>query len=153
MTTRDTRPLPKRRRLNPLPATSEPQKQLSTTKPVASVCASCHRAGQVLICPRCSAASCNVCSRTCDASIASSPPTPHLSWSPVSSPAHSPRRAALALNAANTNTDASSPPKRKKPREEEEHDGGDGCGRKLCRDCCIESLQEGTTTCYDCYGR
>ncbi|KAJ7199595.1 hypothetical protein GGX14DRAFT_699770 [Mycena pura] len=177
-TAREARPLPKRRRLNAPPSHSAAPPMLSIPKSTTAVCASCHRASTsftgVLLCSRCAAPTCAVCSRTCTASLPSPPPTPLLTWSPTPnptplvSPAHSPRRPALALalnvnlNAPNAHTGAASAvPKRKKPRDDEEsprnaEDGGGvapGCGRTVCRECCFESSQESTTTCYDCYGR
>ncbi|KAJ7602414.1 hypothetical protein DFH06DRAFT_1201058 [Mycena polygramma] len=166
----DARPQTKRRRLNPpsntsiLLTESIPPKPAPKTSAVA-VCASCHRASTasatpILVCPRCSAPTCTVCSRTCTSRTPfSMPNTSAHSWPPAPR-----RRTALALNAPNTNTSA--PVKRKKPRDDDERDSdqeeqardgcvlgtGTGCGRTLCRECCFESPQESATTCYDCRG-
>ncbi|KAJ7652248.1 hypothetical protein B0H17DRAFT_1101616 [Mycena rosella] len=183
---RDMRPLPKRRRLNPIaPASAAPPlpaislihptpPPISKPAPKSTSCAACHRAPgltALLVCARCAATTCAVCSRTCTACVPSRPPTPCLTWSgpptPAPSPAHSPRRLALALIGANTNTNSvpAPAPKRKKPRDEEDarrededrdrDEGAEnaGCGRTVCRECCFEMPQESTTTCYDCYGR
>ncbi|KAF7334407.1 hypothetical protein MVEN_02269900 [Mycena venus] len=84
---RDTRPLPKRRRLNPavvsmpLIAVTEPSPSKPAPKNTpAAICTSCHRAATtnpVLLCPRCTAPTCTVCSRTCTARMPSSPATAH----------------------------------------------------------------------------
>ncbi|KAJ7726266.1 hypothetical protein DFH07DRAFT_946082 [Mycena maculata] len=139
---RDSRPLPKRRRLNAPPIVTitepSPQKPLNP-KPASAICASCHRAGPVVLCPRCSGATCAICARTCTAATASSPPTPLLSWTPTPtpSPVHSPRRPALALTNTNKNGNGNgngcaAAPKRKKPREERDEGVEDGCGRTVC---------------------
>ncbi|KAJ7112903.1 hypothetical protein C8R44DRAFT_984786 [Mycena epipterygia] len=166
---RDARPSVKRRRLNPsqpIITVTHPSPQKQPAKPAAAgpgICTSCHRAapGLLLLCARCASPTCAICSRTCTACMPSQPPTPHLTWSPTPSPAHSPRRLALALNAANTNhanasagAGASKRKKLKDDGEEEraEEDADAGCGRTVCRECCFETPQESTTTCYDCYG-
>ncbi|KAJ7159937.1 hypothetical protein C8R43DRAFT_1124306 [Mycena crocata] len=114
-TSRDVRPFPKRRRLNP-PPFSAVQPSITVTEPSPlkapplrpnppTVCASCHRAAPAnLLCARCTAPTCAVCSRTCTAAVSSPPPTPRLSWTPTPtpSPSHSPRRTALALIAPNS---------------------------------------------------
>ncbi|KAF7293170.1 hypothetical protein HMN09_01195000 [Mycena chlorophos] len=160
--TRDSRPLPKRRRLNaPQQPAIAPQSNLKVPAP-PGMCVSCHRlnALHLVTCARCGNTTCTVCSRTCTAVMPSPPPTPHLSWTPTpsSSPTESPRKSVLALTNMNLDpsSTASTPTvKRKKPAEaEEEREGGGGCGRVVCKDCAysVESLQESSTTCYDCYG-
>ncbi|ETW76488.1 hypothetical protein HETIRDRAFT_455044 [Heterobasidion irregulare TC 32-1] len=127
-------------------------------------CTSCHRclnvkSGHVLLCARCNAPTCTICSRTCAAAPPSYPPTPRLSFSPTppATPAPSPRRAALSLS--NTNSQAT--PRRRKFRDGEDGSvkdenaysdaGGEdslesagwtpGCGRIVCRGCCLELPQ------------
>ncbi|KAF8137832.1 hypothetical protein K438DRAFT_1881359 [Mycena galopus ATCC 62051] len=153
LSVRDARPLPKRRRLNPT-ATSQPiqlAEAALTPKTVSAICASCHRAATIhpiLVCTRCSAPTCTVCSRTCDARA---PP-------PTSPATPSPRRPVLAVKAPNTNAAKVTVVKRKKhlcdDDDERDAEGGlgqdAGCGRTVCRECCFESPQETTTTCYDC---
>ncbi|KAF7291106.1 hypothetical protein MIND_01253700 [Mycena indigotica] len=147
--TRDSRPPAKRRRVNSSQSRPYSNSDLPSTKTLGLTCSSCHRTviGS-LSCPRCGHATCIICSRTCTAAVHSPPPTPQLSWTPTptSSPMHSPKKSILALT--NTNLDSSNA-KRKKPGEEE---GMGGCGRVVCKDCCFESQQESSTTCYDCCG-
>ncbi|KAJ7769324.1 hypothetical protein B0H16DRAFT_1517477 [Mycena metata] len=169
---RSLRPLPKRRRLNPLTpyAAQRPTEHnapKTAPKNTGGICASCHRAATasaILFCSRCSSATCAVCSRTCNATlyISDASAALHLSapTTPISGFTPTPRRSVLALNAANTNANANATPvtaKRKKPRDSDEDkgrescdDSTDGCGRIVCRACCIESPVESTTTCYDC---
>ncbi|KAJ7320918.1 hypothetical protein DFH08DRAFT_890554 [Mycena albidolilacea] len=173
---RDACPLPKRRRLNPTAPlhskiTIAENNSAPAPKNAPAICASCHRATSVLrtllFCTRCTAPMCAVCSRTCTARAV--PPTGHLSGFVSSLPpqALSPRRLVLALNAPNTN--ATNAPglnaaiKRKKSLCDDDPDvdsegesgrgfqgPGTGCGHVVCRECCFESSQESTTTCYDC---
>ncbi|KAJ7186658.1 hypothetical protein C8R46DRAFT_277344 [Mycena filopes] len=173
---RSTRPLPKRRRLNPMVsyAATTPTEliapKITPKTSSSSICASCHRASTataILFCSRCASPTCAVCSRTCNATLSDASPTPRPSVSPppTNGSIAIPRRQALALNAANTNADAHAPPaaiKRKKPSrhsdsdEDKGHepcDDSEGCGRIVCRACCAESPKESTTTCYDCDGR
>lgn len=146
---------------------------------------------------RCRTSSCSICARTCTSLPPSLPPTPDLSYSP--SPPESPSsgrrslptdldqtpRARARAQAVTSHTESS---KRRKRKEDDDDDatviGVDefinekvlssvlpGCGRKVCRSCCIENLQwsvwssfvvqlrilftylnSGTTTCYDCFG-
>ncbi|KAH8113079.1 hypothetical protein DFH11DRAFT_1602940 [Phellopilus nigrolimitatus] len=155
-------------------------------------CTSCHRylavssgetgkQSQRIICPRCQATSCSICSRTCTAIPLSMPSTPLLSFSP--SPPGTPLGASdnrplphdlddtpktrTHAQATARHTESS---RRRKKRDEDDDDegtvvGGDddsstkgsdrvqpGCGRTFCKNCCIENPQTGTTTCYDCYG-
>ncbi|KAJ7024448.1 hypothetical protein C8F04DRAFT_1302052 [Mycena alexandri] len=169
---RSLRPLPKRRRLNPLtPYTAQKPTELNAAKiapkTAGSICASCHRAATasaILFCSRCSSPTCAVCSRTCNATLSDASLAPRLSASstPMYGFTPTPRRSVLALNAANTNANANAAPaavKRKKPRDSDEDrlegrepcdNSTDGCGRIICRACCLESSQESTTTCYDC---
>ena len=114
---------------------------------------------------RCLSITCSVCSRTCTASAASQPPTPHLTWSSTPSPSPaggSPRRSVLSLNSPNTNiisdpaltaTSNAIAGKRRKFVDQDDlprrKDGGDdreefgpGCGRFLCRNCCFENIQK-----------
>ncbi|KAF8803335.1 hypothetical protein BYT27DRAFT_7145355 [Phlegmacium glaucopus] len=145
------------------------------------ICSTCHRAlnvthnDNIQYCARCLSITCAVCSRTCTASAASQPPTPHLTWSPTPSPSPaggSPRRSVLSLNSPNTNiilhpplmpTSNPTAGKRRKLVDQDDlacsRDGGQdreefgpGCGRLLCRSCCFENIQNNTTTCLDCYG-
>ncbi|TFY73770.1 hypothetical protein EWM64_g10240, partial [Hericium alpestre] len=124
---------------------STPPISPKTTKLLS--CTSCHRAlsaksGQMVSCA--------------SAAPPSYPPTPLLSNSPTppATPAPSPRRAALSLS--NTNMNATSTPiaiGRRKFREVDEHDGPKdaeakieegwiaGCGKIVCRGCCIEIPQ------------
>ncbi|KAJ8090399.1 hypothetical protein PM082_018995 [Marasmius tenuissimus] len=130
-----------------------------------------------VFCAICNSPSCTICSRTCTGDDAeaevtqspvhslsefgqdSAPETPHLTWSPsspISTPSPpslvaSPRRFALALNAANTNTGNffghnQAPGKRKKHGDDggeasagEGANKGSGCGRVVCKNCCLES--------------
>ncbi|KAK2465016.1 hypothetical protein APHAL10511_003092 [Amanita phalloides] len=138
-------------------------------------CKSCHRLltviqGQLLFCSRCSAPTCTICSRTCTARAPSQPPTPHLTWSPSPSPPQSPYQPDPDPGAV------ADPPyvipktsqvmgKRRKASDDdlveqisksdcsdEDYGIGPGCGRTVCRDCCIENIQSNTISCYDCYG-
>jgi hypothetical protein len=100
--------------------------------------------------PRCSAPTCVVCSRTCDAAE----PPPSKAGPP---PMPFPRRVALA----NNNTPSAILGKRRKvadddacwtPREHtgapnvrssaERHRLSPGCGRVICRNCCFENSQK-----------
>ncbi|KZT30152.1 hypothetical protein NEOLEDRAFT_313387 [Neolentinus lepideus HHB14362 ss-1] len=146
------------------------------TKPLA--CEACHRSLNVrgcpvIICARCNATTCTICSRICNACPAASlPPTPALTFSPSppATPDRSPRRIGLSLSSMNMNVNgspnATSTGKRRKYRdsedEEQEHDeegekydkwSMSGCGRTVCRYCCLEDALSNTTTCCDCYGR
>ncbi|KAL5514135.1 hypothetical protein ACEPAG_2896 [Sanghuangporus baumii] len=160
-------------------------------------CVSCHRAlgtntsistkqNHFIICPRCRATSCTICSRTCTAIPASQPPTPLLSFSP--SPPGTPlgptEDRTLPLPSefhidetprprARTYTRPESARRRRHSDIEDDdertvvgteddtltrmkgvEDSGasPGCGRVMCKNCCIENVQTGATTCYDCYG-
>ncbi|KAI5117697.1 hypothetical protein M0805_007766 [Coniferiporia weirii] len=174
--------------------------------------------GQLVVCPRCQATSCAICSRTCTSVPPSLPPTPLLSFSP--SPSPSPPGTPLgplenrllplpSSHDAPGVTDRDTPrarahthtallpgaggrSRRRKHREPEDDDEGTvvgvddyadakdgfngnsngngysngtgtgagagarmflpGCGRTLCKNCCFENAQTGTTTCYECYG-
>ncbi|KAG5340346.1 hypothetical protein C0989_002075 [Termitomyces sp. Mn162] len=107
-------------------------------------CVSCHRAlkaaqGLLVICARCSALTCAICSRTCTACPSSMPPTPYLTRSPTPEPhppsPPSPKRPALVLHSENTNRGE----KRRKNTEEDSREGfleilaefdlAPGCGR------------------------
>ncbi|KAA1473304.1 hypothetical protein DENSPDRAFT_859839 [Dentipellis sp. KUC8613] len=161
----------KRRRLSPgllhgLHVTTTP---LPHPDPLPKVnklvsCSSCHRllngkSGQSVSCARCNAATCTVCSRTCSSAPPSYPPTPVLSHSPTppTTPSASPRRVALS----HSNTNAAVTRRRKFQDDEEDeaiakekHDAEGwtpGCGRVVCRSCCVEIPQSDSTTCYDCY--
>ncbi|EIM80612.1 uncharacterized protein STEHIDRAFT_150343 [Stereum hirsutum FP-91666 SS1] len=147
----------------------------------AVACSSCHRAltgpksAHAVICARCNAPTCPICSRTCSAAPPSQPPTPLLTYSPTppATPAPSPRRMALSLS---NNNVGSVTPRRRKVRDEdgpsvvqdafgygnkvqnEQYDGEmdgwtPGCGRVVCKNCCLESPISETNTCYDCYGK
>lgn len=110
---------------------------------------------------RCNAPTCPICSRTCSAAPPSQPPTPLLTYSPTppATPAPSPRRMALSLS---NNNVGSVTPRRRKVRDEdgpgvvqdafgygnkvqnEQYDGEmdgwtPGCGRIVCKNCCLES--------------
>ena len=109
---------------------------------------------------RCLSIICTVCSRTCTASAASQPPTPHLTWSTTPSPCptgDSPRRSALSINSPNTNNVIldNTPHtviagKRRKFVDQEDvacnredrEEFGPGCGRLLCGSCCFENNQK-----------
>ena len=113
-------------------------------------------------CPfyRCLSIICTVCSRTCTASAASQPSTPHLTWSTTPSPcpaSDSPRRSALSINSPNTNVILDTPHtinviagKRRKYVDQEDlactredrDEFGPGCGRLLCGNCCFENNQK-----------
>ncbi|KAG2044071.1 hypothetical protein BDR03DRAFT_940697 [Suillus americanus] len=138
-------------------------------------------AGAGITCARCGSAVCAVCSRTCSSMLRQSsfPPTPaltrcpSLSGSPSPSPSGSPKRAALSLNISTMNCNILLSPssgKRKKPSDKDDVDvdhpskyrgtlfGLDdgallvpGCGRPICRTCCVESVQNDGTLCVDCY--
>ncbi|KAG0701444.1 hypothetical protein DFH29DRAFT_926545 [Suillus ampliporus] len=136
--------------------------------------------GGGVACARCGSAVCAVCARTCSSMIrpSSFPPTPaltrspSLTASPSPSPSGSPKRAALSLSISTMNCDIHVTPssKRKKPSEKDDVDvdhssksrgtflGLDdgavlisGCGRPICRTCCVESVQNDGTLCVDCY--
>jgi len=178
-----TRPSKRRK----LAVTISPSPNVGTKdiKPVAITtampsCISCRRAlntaqGLLVICARCSSPTCAICSRTCTASPTSMPPTPFLTRSPTPcpSPSLSPRRSALTLHSANTNsgdpqrgtqTMAGSGEKRRKVVDDDnedystdswirslgEFDLARGCGRTICRNCCTENIESASTTCYDC---
>ncbi|KAG1869130.1 hypothetical protein C8R48DRAFT_700283 [Suillus tomentosus] len=138
-------------------------------------------AGAGATCAMCGSAICAVCSRTCSSMLRQSsfPPTPaltrcpSLSGSPSPSPSGSPKRAALSLNISTMNCSILLSPssgKRKKSSEKDDVDvdypsksrgtlfGLDdgallvpGCGRLICRTCCVESAQNDGTLCVDCY--
>ena len=164
-----------------VPTTTNTNKLTTISIPI---CSSCHRALNVTpsynICARCLIYSrsschvlvrwagsfhrclsilCTVCSRTCTASAASQPPTPHLTWSPTPSPTpagDSPRRSALSINSPNTNVildthtiNAIAGKRRKFVDQddpactiEDRDEFGPGCGRLLCRNCCFENNQK-----------
>ncbi|KAJ4474427.1 hypothetical protein J3R30DRAFT_3508851 [Lentinula aciculospora] len=135
----------------------------------------------IVFCARCGLPTCLICSRMCTASPDSLPSATHFTWIavPLSTnpgcdsqsiqqpPSQSPQRFALTLNSANTNTvgHAHGSAKRKKSkdddllseirfgnRNEEEQSGLDvGCGRTVCKSCCIENNQNDTIACYDCH--
>lgn len=137
-------------------------------------CKSCHRSsavipGQIIRCPRCSAPTCAICSRTCNTRVPSQPPTPHLTWSSSPSPTQSSRSLSTGLD-SNSNSGAEkitkATGKRRKDTDDDSTDAIDddfrsdtdygtepGCGRTICRDCCIENIQSNTISCYDCYGQ
>ncbi|KAF8736941.1 hypothetical protein AX14_013677 [Amanita brunnescens Koide BX004] len=125
--------------------------------------------GQLLLCSRCSAPTCAVCSRTCTARVPSQPPTPHLTWSPTPSPPQSPRPPITSdLEAEvhhNTGQNGRVTGKRRKASQDDfidqitNSDGSvdeygirPGCDRTVCRDCSVENIQSNTISCYDCYG-
>ncbi|OAX37741.1 hypothetical protein K503DRAFT_215757 [Rhizopogon vinicolor AM-OR11-026] len=121
-------------------------------------------AGAGVNCARCGSPVCTVCTRTCSSMIRppSFPPTPALTRSPSVSPSGSPRRAALSLSISAINCDLHFTPssKRKKPSEKDDLDADhsqfrdtllglddtavlvSGCGRPICRTCCVESVQK-----------
>ncbi|KAI0317923.1 hypothetical protein OF83DRAFT_1262533 [Amylostereum chailletii] len=139
---------------------------MTTRSSKISTCTSCHRAlnlkstGQAVICARCNASTCAVCSRTCDAASLS-PPAP-LQFISVPLPSSQPTvRQRMALGVRNTNSIL----QRRRVREEEEESDGpgdkdacgknadEGCGRVVCRNCCLENPQSGSVTCHDCRER
>ncbi|KAJ7906558.1 hypothetical protein B0H13DRAFT_2020422 [Mycena leptocephala] len=138
------------------PTSSTPKPSQKTAAP--TICASCHRAASIhplLLCPRCTAPTCAVCSRTCTARLPFPPPTtptPLVAYAPT--PAfsavargESTRRPALALNAPNTNATPAAAVKRKKHmRDEEECDPECDYYAHPAR----EDGSGSTTTCYDC---
>ncbi|KAI4522333.1 hypothetical protein K523DRAFT_371662 [Schizophyllum commune Tattone D] len=162
-------PPQKRRRLDTSAscvASSKPQTtpfpSTQTSTGIRNVCGSCRRAnlGQAALpsCSRCTQPTCSVCSRTCTIRVASVPPTPPLSYTPTPTP--SPRHSGLIL-APSTNLPLDKPSnpfatqgKRKKLLEPENEDKeflqagkaldgfAPGCGRLVCRNCCME-LEEG----------
>ncbi|CAL1701698.1 unnamed protein product [Somion occarium] len=136
------------------------------SRPIA--CCSCHRSSlqtstTYIFCPRCEQYTCLVCSRTCEGWSSSSE---HLE------PLHSqrsdattvPTRLPLSLTAVNgaEQTSAIPKPSRRRPRDDD-HDNlasGDisptsctlpGCGRKLCRNCCVEDVVTHLSICHNCY--
>ncbi|KAL5500963.1 hypothetical protein ACEPAH_9350 [Sanghuangporus vaninii] len=160
-------------------------------------CVSCHRAlgtntsigtkqSHFVVCPRCRATSCTICSRTCTTIPASQPPTPLLSFSPsppgtplgptedrslpLPSEFHldeTPRPQARAY----TRTESARRRRHSDIEDDDERtvvgteddtfarmkgveDSGasPGCSRVMCKNCCIENVPTGATTCYDCYG-
>ncbi|EJD00515.1 uncharacterized protein FOMMEDRAFT_148257 [Fomitiporia mediterranea MF3/22] len=161
-------------------------------------CVSCHRAlgthagagpkqTQYIVCPRCRATSCTICSRTCTSIPPSHPPTPLLSFSP--SPPGTPSGPAECRplpqefhldetpkqrTRSDAQTHHTETARRRRHSDIVEDDertvvGAEddstthtkitddsaplpGCGRILCKNCCIENIQTGATTCYDCYG-
>jgi hypothetical protein len=157
---------------------------LKTAK-IGGPCAYCHRAvgskaGQLVLCPRCAAPTCTVCTRTCSAVPPSRAPTPALSFSSSTATAPStppppplptsPRRAALTLTfahghlnaaaAAVPDSDVFAMPTAVRRRRRRRADDGlpreladegwlPGCGRVLCRECCVEA----TERCVDLLGR
>jgi len=148
----------KRRRLlsNPL-APLTPNLLVASLKPSrTSTCTSCHRTiktGPPLACARCSASSCPICVRTCTGgSLPSSRgastrnPSPHRGL-PSPPPSGNPSPASSL--------------RRRRPRDEDidsiltakdpEREGMDGCGRMICRICCLEILQSETVSCLDCF--
>ncbi|KAJ7583967.1 hypothetical protein C8J56DRAFT_195860 [Mycena floridula] len=141
----------KRRKLSS--SESSPSYSLPSPEPVnhdsvKASCGSCHRASptaSLIFCQKCSSPTCSICSRTCTTNRPNS---------------SSPRRLALSLNSANTNSTMTSIPaatgKRKKDTEEDDKEKVEvaeetGCGRILCRSCCFEHIPTATTTCYDCF--
>lgn len=171
-----SRPCKRRKVVGPLHSSDnaisrEPRKPVATSTTVPT-CISCHRGLNatkgLIVCARCSSLTCAICSRTCTACPTSMPPTPYLTRSHT--PSESPRRYALSLHSVNTNFGdtqrVSGGEKRRKGTEEEkdyslenwidtlgEHDMTPGCGRTLCRGCCMENIESASTTCYDCAGR
>ncbi|KIM63257.1 hypothetical protein SCLCIDRAFT_117859 [Scleroderma citrinum Foug A] len=159
-------------------------------------CSSCHRAlssavrsgaGLVVICAKCMAPTCTVCSRTCSSIQPPFPLTPPPTQSPSPSPIQgnnqsnpgstSPKRIALGSNAFVMHCDATMPPSVKRKRSLVEKVDADtrvktcdqqssslscdivddissvplpGCGRIICKACCIESVVSGDTLCVDC---
>ena len=160
-------PQPKRRRLssNPLVPLLAPNLLVASLKPSSiSTCNSCHRTiklSPLLVCERfvvapfapmaydslpspprrrCSASTCPICVRTCTGPLPSSQgtgtrnPSPYRLLAP--SPLGSPSPASLS--------------RRRRPRDEdidtflavnEPEREGRGCGRMICRICCLEFLQ------------
>jgi len=152
----------------------------STKPPTCSSCHRTFvKPSQVHQCERCRSPTCTICSRICTACPPSLPPTPALTTSstPTVSPSPSPKRSALTLNTNTANANGAYAPQTLSPfassrrRKLPTWDTGDdervasegtekpgkedllpGCGRIICRNCCFESPQSNTTTCYDCYG-
>ena len=112
----------------------------------------------------CQSVSCSICARTCSTMPPSMPPTPALSYSP--SPPESPSseshtlsldpertpRARTRTQGALTHNEAARRRKRIDDEEDEATVIGDddalhdkamlsGCGRRVCKSCCIENLQ------------
>ncbi|KAI0264913.1 hypothetical protein BC834DRAFT_881118 [Gloeopeniophorella convolvens] len=150
-----TKPFPsKRRRVSSNPpivqlAPSDSNLVVPAKPCKISTCITCHRAvglksSPALTCTRCGVSTCAICARTC-------------SGSPPPSRAPSPAQAIPSpLSRSDTNT---MPLRRRRPREDEEdpplkpkdpeHEVV-GCGRLVCRPCCVENPQSGATTCLDC---
>ncbi|KAG6811217.1 hypothetical protein H0H92_008478 [Tricholoma furcatifolium] len=174
------RPLKRRKVATPSLAISTPTKPSpAPIAPVVLKCISCHRSlnaaqGLLVICARCAAASCAICTRTCTAcpSSDSIPPTPYLTRSPTPTaiaPAPTSPRPALASLAPNRTTNASSNngnrgEKRRvsgAPDEQEEDieafltewNLAPGCGRIVCKKCCVENKESGSVACHDCMVR
>jgi len=148
----------KRRRLSsnplvPLPSLT-PNLFVASLKPSRiSTCNSCHRtikSSPPLVCARCSASTCPICMRTCTG------PLPRSRGTGTRDP--SPQR--LPPPSLLSNTSTASPSRRRRPRDEDidtiltvkdsECEGG-GCGRMVCRICCLEILQSETVACLDCF--
>jgi len=154
-------------------------KDTSESLLATSKCMSCFRSLNVMqkaiiICARCSSPTCAVCSRTCTACPTSMPPTPYLTRSPTRSPTplFSPRRTALSIHSVNTDindltrsgqANISNGQKRKSQDEDNldydseswvqklgEFDLTLGCGRTVCRKCCVENRESASETCHDC---
>ncbi|PCH34766.1 hypothetical protein WOLCODRAFT_139566 [Wolfiporia cocos MD-104 SS10] len=164
-----------------IPLTEQRPQELSVRPSVCISCrkAAYGRLSQLVECSRCQELTCVVCSRTCTACPVSMPPTPALTNTSTPSVSPSPKRTALALNTLNTTNAravvalslASPAPNKRLKRSSvvanEDDDGHDadsedkyfkegllpGCGRVICRNCCVESPHSVTTTCYDCFAR
>ncbi|KAN0137635.1 hypothetical protein V8E53_004686 [Lactarius tabidus] len=147
----------KRRRVlsNPLAPLLTPTLLVASLKPSRiSTCTSCHRTikpSPPLVCARCSASTCAICVRTCTGGPL---PSSHGTGTRNPSPHQLPSPPPLSdLNAA-------SPSRRRRPRDEDidttltakdSECEGSGCGRTICRICCLEILQSETVTCLDCF--
>ncbi|KIY65281.1 hypothetical protein CYLTODRAFT_424473 [Cylindrobasidium torrendii FP15055 ss-10] len=150
----------KRRRIssNSLSRTSSAMamsiENLAAQKPSASsACVSCQRSLNTrtwcpVICSRCGNSTCVVCSRRCTGVGIDGPPV------------QTPGRAALSLHSQNAKgTGTGTLSKRKKveseiTEDEKTKDSADeweaGCGRIMCRNCCVENIHDDTTACLDC---
>ncbi|KAI9456061.1 hypothetical protein BJY52DRAFT_1277901 [Lactarius psammicola] len=128
----------------------------SVTPSRISTCTSCHRtiglkSGPPLVCARCSASTCAICVRTC---------TGDLLPSSRGTGARNPSHYRLPSPPPLGNPSVASPSRRRRARDEDidtvlkvespERDGT-GCGRVICRICCLEVLQSETVTCLDCF--
>ncbi len=172
-------PLPKRRRVssNPLTPFSSSGTLAASPKPSKiSTCTSCHRAiglksSPAFLCTRsaaycvllkgisltilgehyrCSAPSCAICLRTCTSDSAPSPCLPGSLNLP-------PDSIAFPLSQSNKNISCL---RRRRPRDEdsdnvlktkEVDDGRTGCGRAVCRTCCLEHPQRSESSGPPCH--